>query len=385
MTIRRLALCLSLLFLTTLRSQCIDNTYVRFNTTMGNIDVLLYSDEAPNAVSNFITLSTASGTAGYNSTIIHRSVSGFVIQGGIFYSTYLTSGTGTSETLYLPTIAPARDYNPNPPDPNGDPLMTDTTNAAYINAHISNTRGTLAMALSTGENSGTTSWFFNEGDNSTLDTGDGGPFTVFGKIINTSSLSVMDQIGNLPIYNADSADNNSATPLSSNQAIELNSIIYPAQSDYVVVNSITTLTGVQIFSNWQTGANSPFTSTQQSNPNFIAPAATPFNDGVPNLLKYVFDINPSVPMTGAALARLPVEGSATISGTQYLTLTYHQHNALVGVNVNVETSPDMVNWTTASNPTFVQTGTDSSGDPIIQVRVAATTTQQFIRLNVVQP
>ena len=386
MRLHLFGLSLGLLLLTTLRSPCTDTTYVRFNTTLGNIDVLLYSDEAPNAVGNFLTLAAASGTAGYSNTIIHRSVTGFVIQGGIFYSNYVTSGTGSTATLSLPTITPARDYNPNPPDPNGDPLMTDTTNPLYVQAGISNTRGTIAMALSNGENSGTTSWFFNEGDKSALDTGDGGPFTVFGKIINTSSLSVMDQISNLTIYDADTADNNAGaletTPLTSNQAIELNNIIYPAQSDYVVVNSITVLPAPQTFTAWQTAS---FTAPQQGNPNFIAATSIPFNDGVPNLLKYVFDINPSVPMSGAELSRLPTVGKTTISGTQYLTLTYHQHNELSGVTVNVQTSPDLVNWTTLSNPVIVQTGTDSASDPIEQVQVPVTGTQQFIRLNASMP
>ena len=45
----------------------------------------------------------------------------------------------------------------------------------------------------------------------------------------------------------------------------------------------------------------------------------------------------------------------------------------------------MKTWTTVSNPTIVQTGTDSAGDPIEQVQVPATGSAQFIRLNVIQP
>jgi len=268
----------------------------------------------------------------------------------------------------------------------------------------SNTRGTIAFALQknvntglTDPNSGTNQWFFNEVDNNSASSPanlDAEGFTAFGIIMNASSLSLMDQISSvtpsdqsaffnalfgLSATNAFGVDYFSEIPL-----VNYTSPDDPGLQNIIVVTSITTLT-VQTLADWQTGANSPFTSTQQSNPAFIAPAATPFNDGVPNLLKYVCDINPSVPMTGAAIARLPVEGSTTISGSQYMTLTYHQHNALIGVNVNVQTSPDMITWTTVSNPTIVQTGTDSTGDPIEQVRVPATGTQQFIRLNVVQP
>jgi peptidyl-prolyl cis-trans isomerase A (cyclophilin A) len=390
MQTRLFIFCLGLFLLAAVHSPCADTTYVRLSTNLGYIDVLLYSDEAPNAVNNFNTLIAASGMAGYSNTIIHRAVinpatsttpaTPFVIQGGIFYDTYVTTGTGATETMYLPTITPARDYTT-------APLNTDTTNPEYINANISNTRGTIAMALSSGENSGTTSWFFNEGDNSFLDTGDGGPFTVFGKIINTSSLSVMDQIGNLPEYNVDVASNGSGgletTPLTSNQGVALNGTIYAALTDYVTVYSITPLT-VQTFADWQT---TKFTMAQQAMPAFIAPAATPLHDGVTNLLKYVCDINPSGPMTAASRAKLPTVGKTTIAGTPYMTLTYHQHNALLGVTVNVQTSPDLQNWTTVvyPNATFVQTGTDSAGDPIEQVRVPVSGTRQFIRLNVTQP
>ncbi len=134
----------------------------------------------------------------------------------------------------------------------------------------------------TDPNSGTTSWFFNEVDNNSSTAPanlDAEGFTVFGKIINTSSLSVMDQIGNLQEFNLDNASNGSGgletTPVTDIQGIDLNGTIYATLTDYVTINSITTLT-VQAFADWQSGPTSPFTAPQQAMPNFIAPAATPF-------------------------------------------------------------------------------------------------------------
>ncbi len=90
-------------------------------------------------------------------------------------------------------------------------------------------------------------------------------------------------------------------------------------------------------------------------------------------------------MTAAVRIKLPTIGKTTISGTQLLTLTYHQHDALLGVTVNVETSPDLQTWTTVAKPIIVQTGTDSGNDPIMQVRVAESGSAQFIPPNVTMP
>ena len=116
--------------------------------------------------------------------------------------------------------------------------------------------------------------------------------------------------------------------------------------------------------------------------------STPQNDGIPTLLKYLFDINPTAPLSSTDRAALPAATTTTSGGTRYLALTY-RHNALVsGVTINVETSTDLQTWTTTSPPDLSQQiGTDpSTGDPIMEVGVKANgTNKQFIRLNVTQP
>jgi len=128
---------------------------------------------------------------------------------------------------------------------------------------------------------------------------------------------------------------------------------------------------------------------------FSSPAtATPESDGVPNLLKYLYDINPTTPISATDRAALPTVGTTAT----YLTLTYRQYDLETGITVNVQTSPDLQTWTTVAvatmpNPvileagvSIVQTGNDSTtGDPIIQARIPLTGTRQFIRLNVTQP
>jgi len=142
------------------------NPLVRFNTDLGVIDVVLLQNVAPLNVANFLTYVNSGA---YDASFIHRSVPNFVIQGGGFK---FVSGK-------------------NVPIPANAPVMNEF--------HVSNTRGTLAMAKVAGDpNSATNQWFFNESDANagppaSLDTQNGG-FTVFGKIINSTGLTTMDTI-----------------------------------------------------------------------------------------------------------------------------------------------------------------------------------------------
>ena len=126
-----------------------------------------------------------------------------------------------------------------------------------------------------------------------------------------------------------------------------------------------------------------FTASQRADASVSGMNSEPQGDGIPNLLKYLLDINPSRPMTQADHAALPLGGTMVVGGQSYLTLTYRRSSLTASITANVQTSADLLNWTTVSNPNIVQTGTDAvTGDPILQVQVLATGTQEFIRLNV---
>ena len=145
---------------------------IRMVTNMGNIDVELFDAVAPITVANFLKYIH---DGDYINTIIHRSVPGFVIQGGGF------------------TI-------------NGNSIETIPTDPPIANEYsLSNLRGTLAMAKLSGDpNSATSQWFFNIADNSSILDDQNGGFTVFGQVVG-SSLDVIDAIANLPVYDASSA------------------------------------------------------------------------------------------------------------------------------------------------------------------------------------
>lgn len=144
---------------------------VSMHTVLGDIDIELYDTGAPLTVANFMNYVTSGA---YNNTFIHRSVPGFVIQGGGYSYTGTEFGT---TYFHIPE---------NPPVQN------------EFSPSRSNVRGTIGVAKPPDNPDGATSeWFINLPDNSTnLDYQDGG-FTVFGFVI--AGMNVVDAIANLPI------------------------------------------------------------------------------------------------------------------------------------------------------------------------------------------
>ncbi len=158
----------------------------QFDTVRGKLNVELLDVDAPSSVANFLSYVNRGA---YVNALIHRSVPGFVIQGGGF------ALSGSS-------------INPIPAD------------APVVNEFkVPNTRGTLALAkLSSGPNTATNQWFFNLADNrSNLDSQNGGS-TVFARVLGTG-MTVADNIAALPVFDASSVLGNAAfnqLPLTTN-------------------------------------------------------------------------------------------------------------------------------------------------------------------------
>ncbi|MEM8782349.1 MAG: peptidylprolyl isomerase [Planctomycetota bacterium] len=143
------------------------DTIVRFETSFGSFDVQMLEDAAPLHVANFLEYVNAGD---YDGTVIHRSVPGFVVQGGRFEVTDGQLGEIASRGTVV-----------NEPG-------------------VPNKRGTLAAAKLPGDpDSASREWFFNLGDNTeNLDNQNGG-FTVFGRIVGSAGRKLVDQIAALPI------------------------------------------------------------------------------------------------------------------------------------------------------------------------------------------
>ena len=154
----------------------------RFYTNYGGVNVALFRNDTPNTFVNFVTYANKSA---WDGTFIHRSVPGFVVQGGGFIANK---------------------------DNEIDPAVQDP--AVVNEPGISNTRGRIAMAKLGGDpNSATNQWFFNladnrgdEGDPNDPDDGgldfQNGGFTAFGEVV--LGMEVIDIIAGRPRVNAGS-------------------------------------------------------------------------------------------------------------------------------------------------------------------------------------
>jgi cyclophilin family peptidyl-prolyl cis-trans isomerase len=149
-------------------------TLVRVSVRIGNVvkpfEIALADAQTPLTVANFLKY-VNSGRAADN--VFHRSLPGFVVQGGGFQWT----------SAGLDAV---------PKDP-----------AVQNEPGISNLRGTVAMAKPGNDPNGATSeWFVNLNDNSAnLDRQNGG-FTVFGRVIG-NGMAVLDEVAALPRYRVD--------------------------------------------------------------------------------------------------------------------------------------------------------------------------------------
>jgi hypothetical protein len=115
-----------------------------------------------------------------------------------------------------------------------------------------------------------------------------------------------------------------------------------------------------------------------------------YGDGVPNELKFLFDINPSQAMSTIDRNGLPsaLSDTTTTPGTTYLSLIYRKYALVSGLSVGLESSDDLKTWTDVTTPDVdQQVGNDpDTGDPLIEMGIDVThTPSKFIRLKVTSP
>jgi len=159
----------------------INNIMVTLETSLGNIDLELYPDQAPKTVENFVKLAKEGF---YEDTKFHRVIKGFMIQGGDPYT------KGQDSSVYG-TGGPGYKFAD---EPNDLPML----------------RGTLAMANS-GPNTNGSQFFITTAETPWLQ----GALTIFGKVV--SGMEVVDIIE--AVKTTGDPSNRPITPVTINKVV----------------------------------------------------------------------------------------------------------------------------------------------------------------------
>jgi cyclophilin family peptidyl-prolyl cis-trans isomerase len=380
---------------------------VRVSTTLGNMDFILFDTATPATVTNFMNYVNAGK---YTDVAFHRSISGFVIQGGGF------KGTGT-----------------------GSNFNSVVTNPPVTNEPgIANTRGTISMAKLGGNPNSATSQFFVSLDDNTanLDYQNGG-FTVFGRVAG-NGMAVADAISFLPTatYNLFLDGSMSSTPF---QNFPMNAVSAPPSMDQTKLVKMNSVTTIPTISHSITGNTNPsvasatiasgqlqltslaggtttitvtatdldgLTATQNVpvtvNDNFTTWALrtvfsggengitqNPDGDTLNNLQEFAFLTDPSVPSQSA----VPAQGK-TGGGPEYLTLTFPVRKFTTGLSYLVEANNSLTGswttiWTSANGFAHAQvvTAVDQADRTVVTIKDTAAiggSSTRFLRTRVVQ-
>ncbi len=188
--------------------------------TLGVFDVALFESRTPLTAENFRNYADRGD---YTGSFIHRSIPGFVVQGGGF------------------TFS----------DGDGYPVAIATDPPVLNEPGIANTQGTIALAKTgAGPNTGTSQWYFNTADNAGLDDyANNGGYTVFGEVLydgmdvigpdgpgtGISGLRVVNAGG--PFDNLPISDSYVSGPLTENDMVMFDSISQVTGQTYEVVSS----------------------------------------------------------------------------------------------------------------------------------------------------
>lgn len=155
-----------------------DHPHVVIDTSFGEIELALEAEKAPITVKNFLEYVDAES---YNSTIFHRVIPGFMIQGG-----------GFDKHMQQKTTKA--------------PIKNEADNG------LRNDRGTVAMARTQDPNSATMQFFINHADNDFLNNSrrDAG-YAVFAKVVR--GMDVADQIAQVKTANKGGHQNVPTDPI----------------------------------------------------------------------------------------------------------------------------------------------------------------------------
>ena len=333
-----------------------------FNT--GTIDFVYYPETAPATVANFLGYITRGD---YVNTIIHRSIPGFVLQGGGY-----AAAPGTPSIPRQPTVV-------NEPE-------------------ITNARGTVAMAKLGGDpNSATCEYFISLADNAANLNNQNEGFTVFARVAG-NGMAVADAIAALPIRNYSTVNGvltdcpvtnpppaafDPASLVKVVSAGPANPLAFSVQSSApgvctasvtgsdltltpsgpgtaVITVTATDLDNLTVQQTFTVTVEQPY-SAWAAVQGFASPAdaaadADPDKDGLDNMTEFALLTDPRT----AAPSALPATEIATAGADRHLTLTFPVRRFAAGLTARVEAAAD-----TGGTWTKVWDATDGPASPLV--------------------
>ncbi|MEC9158073.1 MAG: peptidylprolyl isomerase [Planctomycetota bacterium] len=161
--------------------------YAMLETSQGNILLQLDRARAPISVRNFMKYVE---DGGYDGTIFHRVINGFMIQGGGF----------TPDMTKKPAMAPIKNE--------------------WMNG-LKNENGTIAMARTSNPNSATNQFFINVNNNVNLDRpiSGGAGYAVFGRVV--MGMDVVNRIKSVKTGSVQGYQNVPVQPVVIEKAVEV--------------------------------------------------------------------------------------------------------------------------------------------------------------------
>jgi cyclophilin family peptidyl-prolyl cis-trans isomerase len=387
---------------------------VRVITNLGTMDFILYNTATPQTVSNFLNnYVNSTPDYNYNGSVFHRSVPGFVVQGGAFKVQSAPNNFSVSSTA---------------------PIVVANEPG------ISNLRGTVAMAKQDGNsNSATNQFFVNLADNSSNLNFQNGGFTAFARVAN-GGMGVADAIAAKPrgTYNVNlgstptSMENwpltSSSVAMDTTKVVTMTSVAPVAVLSYSIFSNSNpaavqaTVNGANLVTHALSGGQSsiiiratdldgnyvdlaPFTVTVSASANAWAasqglsgndalPDADPDFDGKSNFHEFAFMSLPNSSSSSASPSF-----ATTPETPKYGEITFPVRKFTTGLTYIVEASDTLLpgSWTTVLwtstdgflAPNVIQTATlDQPDRTIVTIRDTVATPpapRRFLRVRVTAP
>lgn len=334
---------------------------VQFDTVMGRYNFEVFPTDTPLTAANFLGYVNRGA---YNNTIIHRSVPGFVVQGGGY--------TSSVNASHIPVEAQVRnEFKKN------------------------NVRGTVAMAkTAVSPDTATSEWFVNLADNrANLDNQNGG-FTVFARVLG-NGMNVIDAVAALQ----------SAT-IGFSATVSLDNVpvrnVVAGQTQVLLQNLVTvnTVRVVPIYPPAEGGTSVLSFSVTNSNSAVVTAAITgstltltPVASGTASITVRATDTNNStvestfgVTVQAASpigLIAQPVSQTVAPGGSAQLSVTAFGANPL---SYQWTRNGQVVSGATAATLAFTNLSEAVAGDYAVVVsNPAGTTTSRVARLTVAAP